>query len=357
MANWHSILKSIEGHLETMASWNRQRMNSGERNAKLLYALQGVRMSSENPRNEPAEQAALSPPPPSHVSNLFCDENGLRAGWRFFVYLLIVLGSGAITAIVVWSFLVPPRGMATPSNRLLEEVVGFALVYGAALIMSRLERRPVGEYGLPVREAFGGKFWLGFLFGLLEVTLLVGLIAAFGGYSFGNLALHGSEIFRWGLFHLVLFLFVGLFEEFLFRGYTQYTLADGIGFWPAAIVLSLIFGRLHLQNSGENWVGVAGVVLVALLFAFTLKRTGNLWYAVGLHTSFDWGETYLYSVPNSGAILPGHLSNAVWKGPDWLSGGSVGPEASVFCFLTMGLQFLVVLWLFPRRDVAAQPQN
>ena len=314
-------------------------------------------MGSQKPLNDPTEEAALSPPAPPDPNNMFCNENGLRAGWRFFVYLLIVLGSGAITALVVWSFLVPLRGIPSPFSRLMEEVIGFALVYGTALIMSRLERRPVGEYGLPVSEALGGKFWLGFLFGLFEVTLLVGLIAAFGGYSFGHLVLHGSEILRWGLFHLVLFLFVGLFEEFLFRGYTQYTLADGIGFWPAAIVLSLIFGRLHLQNSGENWVGVAGVVLVALLFAFTLKRTGNLWYAVGLHSSFDWGETYLYSVPNSGAILQGHLSNAVLRGPEWLSGGSVGPEASVFCFLTMGLQFLVVMWLFPRRDVAAPPQN
>jgi hypothetical protein len=37
----------------------------------------------------------------------------------------------------------------------------------------------------------------------------------------------------------------------------------------------------------------------------------------------------------------------VLQGPVWLTGGSVGPEASVFCFLTMGLQFLVVMWLFP----------
>ena len=297
----------------------------------------------------------LSPPSPRNPSNLFFDEDGLRAGWRFLVYLLLVLGGGAVTAIVAWSYLIPAPGVPTPFSMLIEEVIGFALAYGAALVMSRLERRPVDQYGLPMSEALGGKFWLGFLFGLVEVSLLVGLIAAFGGYSFGNLALHGTEAIRWGFVHLVLFLFVGLFEEFLFRGYTQYTLAEGIGFWPAAIAISLIFGRLHLQNAGENWVGVAGVVLVALLFAFTLKRTGSLWYAVGLHASFDWGETYLYSVPNSGAVIQGHLLNPVLHGPTWLTGGSVGPEGSVFCFLTMALQFLVVMWLFPKKDPQAAP--
>jgi uncharacterized protein len=136
----------------------------------------------------------------------------------------------------------------------------------------------------------------------------------------------------------------------LFRGYTQYTLGEGIGFWPAAVALSLLFGGAHLSNPGEGWVGAASVVMIALFFCFSLKRTGNLWYAVGLHASFDWGETFLYSVPNSGAVMEGHLSNAVLQaGPKWLTGGTVGPEGSVFCFLTVLLQFLVVMWLFPAK--------
>jgi membrane protease YdiL (CAAX protease family) len=142
---------------------------------------------------------------------------------------------------------------------------------------------------------------------------------------------------------------VGFFEEFLFRGYTQFTLADGIGFWPAGILISVSFGALHLTNSGEGPVGALSVVFIGIFFVFTLQRTGNLWYAVGLHTSFDWGETFLYSVPNSGTVTPGHLSNSVLHGPAWLTGASVGPEGSVFCFLTIALQFLVVMWLFPKK--------
>jgi membrane protease YdiL (CAAX protease family) len=171
----------------------------------------------------------------------------------------------------------------------------------------------------------------------------------FGGYSFGPLALHGNEILKWGLIHLVLFIFVGFFEEFLFRGYTQYTLGNGIGFWPAAFILSFGFGAVHLSNPGEGWIGAASVVLIGLFFCFTLRRTGSLWYAVGLHASFDWGETFLYSVPNSGTVMQGHLSDSLLHGPKWLTGGTVGPEGSVFCFLTIGLQFLVVMLLFPAK--------
>ncbi len=313
-------------------------------------------MESGNSAYEPAGQSTLSAPP-TGPSPLFFNERGLRAGWRLLVYLLLVLVGGAILLMGLRVFLTPKRGVPSEMILLSEEVVGFALVYGAALVMSRLESRPAGVYGLPMSEALGGKFWLGLLFGLLEVSLLVGLIGAFGGYSFGSLALHGNEIVQWGLFHLLLFFFVGLFEEFLFRGYMQYTLADGIGFWPAAILLSVVFGGVHLGNPGEGWVGAAGVVVVAFFFCFTLKRTGSLWYAVGLHASFDWGETYLYSVPNSGTTMQGNLSHAVLHGPTWLTGGTVGPEGSVFCFVTMGLQFLVVMWLFPKNDAVAMEQS
>jgi membrane protease YdiL (CAAX protease family) len=142
-------------------------------------------------------------------------------------------------------------------------------------------------------------------------------------------------------------LFVGLFEEFLFRGYSLFTLTTGIGFWPAAILLSLLFAGVHLQNSGEGRVGVAAVFVVGMLWCFSVRRTGSLWFAVGMHAAFDFGETFLYSVPDSGMLLPGHLSSATLQGPAWLTGGSVGPEASVFDFLLLFISFYVIHRLYP----------
>ncbi len=287
---------------------------------------------------------------PPHRNVVFFNENGLRAGWRLLVYIiLVVLFSGAIN-VIARRIHPPTHTFPTPPQMMLQEFLGFAVLFGCALIMSRIERRSPGVYGLPAAGLFGRNFWLGMLFGLLEISLLIGLIAAFGGYSFGNLALPPAGILKWGLIHLVLFTFVGLFEEFMFRGYVQYTLGDGIGFWASGILLSVGFGAAHLGNPGEGLVGAASVVIIGLLFVFTLSRTGNLWYAVGLHASFDWGETFLFSVPNSGTVMQGHLSNALLHGPKWLTGASVGPEGSAFCFLTMALQFLVVMWLFPKRE-------
>ncbi len=103
---------------------------------------------------------------------------------------------------------------------LFSEMIGFISAFGAAVVMSFLEHRPVGCYGLPVQQAFGKLFWQGFLLGFLEISAVIGLIYAFGGYSFGPLALHGTQIIHWAVLWALCLTFVGLFEEFLFRGYT-----------------------------------------------------------------------------------------------------------------------------------------
>ena len=220
---------------------------------------------------------------------------------------------------------------------LVQESIGLIAVFAAAAIMGLLEARPFGGYGLPRAARFGARFWQGVAWGIAMVTGIIFLIRAFGGFSFGELALRGPAIWGYALLWGVVFICVGFFEEFLFRGYAQFTLATGIGFWPAATALSAAFGAVHLCNPGEDKVGALSVFVIGMFFCLTLRRTGNLWFAVGLHAAFDWGETFLYSVPDSGLVAPGHLLNSSFHGPAWLTGGTVGPEGSVMAFALVGL--------------------
>jgi uncharacterized protein len=114
----------------------------------------------------------------------------------------------------------------------------------------------------------------------------------------------------------------------------------------------LSFGAVHRVNGGEKWAGLFSIVFIGLIFALALRRTGNLWFVVGLHAAFDLGETFLFSVPNSGMKFENHLSNATLSGPDWLTGGSVGPEGSIFSFLTMGCVALFIHFAFPAKKTA-----
>jgi uncharacterized protein len=297
----------------------------------------------------PREVEKTSPPPASgSPSNLFLNEAGLRAGWRLLIYIAIFFVLWSVSIFLLGLFFRPTRGVFSPRFQFFGESASFLSAFLAAWIMSQIEQRPISVYGLSARGAFGKQFWRGCLFGFLEIFALIGVIAAFGDYSFGSLAEHGVAIAKWALFWGVFFVVVGLFEEFFFRGYSLYTLAEGIGFWPAAVLLSVSFGAVHLQNTGEGWVGVVGVVFVGLFWSFTLKRTGSLWFALGMHATFDFGETFLFSVPDSGMIFPGHLSNATLHGPNWLTGGTPGPEGSVFDFLILAVFFFVFDRWYPR---------
>jgi CAAX protease family protein len=301
---------------------------------------------------EPSSVSSSIPPVPARprqglLEKVFLNDEELRTIWRVLLFgLFWMTFSFALDLITIELFGFPTNSFS-PQRILKEDFLSFVAALGAALAMAKLERRHVDVYGLPREGAFGRLFWQGCFFGLLEVSLLLASIAAFGGYSLGSVSLHGLEVACWGGLWFVAFVAVGLSEEFLFRGYTQYTLARGVGFWPAAIFLSVLFGAEHLWNPGESYVGAAGVAATGLLFAFTLRRTGNLWLAVGWHAAFDFGETFLYSVPDSGMLFEHHLSNATMHGPSWLTGGTVGPEGSVFSFLTMGIMAMAIHFLFP----------
>jgi membrane protease YdiL (CAAX protease family) len=245
----------------------------------------------------------------------------------------------------------------TPFLMGASEAITLLFLCGAALIMGKVEHRKFSEYGLPLRKALGRDFWVGSASGFLAISGTLLTIFLLHGFRITGLALHGATILSslagWG----IAFLLAGLVEEFLFRGYIQYTLASGIGFWPAAFVMSGLFGLGHFFNANETAGGSAAVVLFGLLLCLFLRRTGNLWCAVGFHLGYDWGQMF-YGVPDSGILPYHHLLNSTLSGPRWLTGGVVGPEAS---FLTP-LALLVVAVIFERyhretRHQPSQPQS
>lgn len=315
-------------------------------------------MTSDNPDFQSAEAKRIAPespaaqPPlltgndkrPFSVDQLFVGSGELRVPWRLLVYI-------AAGVAILYGLSLPLRfwhGHSRLLVQLFSELALMAAVLVPAVLMGRVEGRGLTAYGLPGRAAFGKLFWVGAAWGLLAITLLLAGMRVAGSFDFGGLALHGPRIARFAVYWGVFFLAVGFFEEFLFRGYTQFTLAKGIGFWPAAAVLSAAFGAVHLGNGGESWIGVTAAGMIGFFFCLTLRRTGNLWFAVGFHMSFDWGETFLYSVPNSGTTAPGHLLNSSFHGAWWLTGGSVGPEGSVFIFPLIALLWIAFDRMYPQ---------
>src|SRR5262249_7077729 len=155
-------------------------------------------------------------------------------------------------------------------------------------------------FGLPWREALRSRFWVGAMVGIASLTLLVLGLSAIGALKLGPST--GSPVTSagFGLVYAILFVLLAMREEFLYRRYGQFEVALAAGFWPAALVTSGWFVATHATGTGENAIGLANVGLFGLLACLTLRRTGSLWLAIGFHAAWDWGETYLFGVADSG---------------------------------------------------------
>jgi membrane protease YdiL (CAAX protease family) len=287
---------------------------------------------------------------PSYASTLFVGPEGLRPGWglAFYVAMFYPLQMLAVELAGSRDF-----GSSGLWSMMLEELANLVAAVIPAVILARVEHRPWKAYGLPGKQAFGRLFWVGTMWGFAGISLLMFALYGLHAFAFGNVLLHGARLARFAAFWAVMFLLVGLFEEFLLRGYTQFTLTRGIGFWPAALVLSGTFGLIHLRNDGEQWIGLLAAAFIGFFFCLTLRRTGTLWFAVGFHAAWDWGETFFYSVPDSGMVAPGHLLRSSLHGAQWLSGGSVGPEGSVLCFGVIAVLWLAFARMYPEARVRA----
>ena len=298
--------------------------------------------------------------PPGGLRSVWFGPNGIRAGWRLLMFFAITV---PLVLLLQWAAKLSPvlkaaarnnltGGASVPLGDIVLETTVLLPILIAAWVMSRIEHRPFGDYGLPPRRAFAKQFWQGAFWGVATEAFAILLITAFHGFSFGTLALGGVDIAKYAVLWAIAFLLVGLQEEFFYRGYVLYTLATGIRFWPAAIVTSLIFGGGHLFNSGESWMGALEIVVWGLVTCLTLRLTGNLWFAVGLHAADDWTQTFLFSVNNSGTPAKGQLLGSVMHGPAWLTGGTVGPEASVFSYVTV-LLFAFVFYMLYRNSAGS----
>jgi hypothetical protein len=237
-----------------------------------------------------------------------------------------------------------PQAAATGELRvwplLGHESLQLLVVVAATLLLGRFEKKSLGDYGLPL--VLDRRAVRGLLLGFIAASALLLTLAGLGVLHISAASLSVGAIVSNAAQWAVVFLVVGLFEELLLRGYAQATLARSIGFWPAAVLLSILFARLHAGNPGETPLGLIGVGCFGLFFCYTLRVTGNLWLAVGFHGAWDWAESFFYGVPDSGTHMAGHLMDSSYSGPTWLSGGSAGPEGSLLILATLAGAALLV---------------
>ena len=280
----------------------------------------------------------------NHIRHVFYGPSGLRAGWRAMAFVILMAAfesqSGYLLNLEHKFF---GEGESAAGWMFVKTVL-FIYVIVVASIIGAFEHRSLAEYGLPLRKIFGKDFWAGALWGFGLLTANFILMSLLRVYSFGTLALPAMQIAKYGVLWAAADLMVAMAEEFVFRGYLLYTLTRGMGFWPTAILTSALFGLVHLDVPGEPWTAVTNIALLSLLLCLALRRTGNLWFAIGSHMAFDWGLAFFYS---SNPSAHGHLFNASLHGNRWLTGGTAGPEGNILNVLLVPAGILLLCKVYP----------
>lgn len=298
------------------------------------------------------QQTAEIPPhsPDSHPQNsLWFGPNGLRAGWRLVIYAIPIIALGFGVNLAVHAMLGPSQQTSLGQRPWLGigfECLNALLFLVPALIMARLENRSLAIYGLAWKSEGLKRLAEGALWGFAGLSCLLFAMHVFGVFSYGRFEGFGKQTLYYGALWGLCFLLVGFAEEFGFRGYIQYTLTSGITFWPAVLITSTIFLLAHTGNQGETPVGLAQVFTAGVLLAVGLWRTGALWFSMGIHLGWDWGQSFFYGVPDSGLVTRGHMFEGQAHGAAWLSGGATGPEGSLFALLVVLVFIPLVIWRF-----------
>lgn len=290
---------------------------------------------------------------------LFGSDGKLRFIWRAASFY--VLGEYVVFPALEWIYELAALqfGIRTDLNA---ANVGFGELrnFLAALICTGLfalyEHRRVDSYGLQLSAVLKSRTFEGVGVGIAECALVALGMIALGGMHVRGLALGGAALFIMPIAWLAACISVGLAEEFWFRSYFQQALWKSIGFWPASIVIALIFAAEHyFYKQGENIWDVISIVSFSLLCSYSIRRTGTLWFAVGYHAAFDFMQLFVIGTPNGSAIPVGRLLDVTFTGPAWLTGGVLGTEASFLDYPAIALVWLFVWWRY-RANPAFVPE-
>lgn len=242
----------------------------------------------------------------------------IRLGWRLLLFLGVASGA---TVAVGW--VLPWDGLGAGAAALLAG----SLVGGWTALA--LDGRGPGALGFHLARSVPRESAAGVGLGVGLAVAVVGVVGLAGGVVWG---FEEGSAGGWlaGAVRALLFLGVAAAaEEALLRGYPLQALAEGWGAGRALAATSLAFGLLHLGNPGATALGAANTAAAGLFLGAVVLRTGSLWWGTGVHLGWNWGVAYLADLPLSGL----EVADAPWlapvpSGPDWLGGGSFGPEGS-----------------------------
>ncbi|MEL6820732.1 MAG: type II CAAX endopeptidase family protein [Calditrichota bacterium] len=285
------------------------------------------------------------------------EENRPRAGWRIAGFVALFWCMSA-TIFFVKPLLgdITKREFMRDYSLLIVAILALAATIVVPFARRFFDKRSFFSLGMQrssvsTRDLLFGFLLSAFMAGLfLVLTLLNGNVEV-DGISWSSATVEGFNFVSFmGTMSLAVFLllllemiFVGYWEELVFRGYLLQNMTDGMGLKIAVVVSCLLYGLIHSANPNAGILSSTIIVLFGFLRIYGYLATNMLWLSIGMHIGWNF-----FQGPVFGFAASGHqhatLLNVSSTGPDWLSGGSFGPEGSILMIPIVLLALWVMQW-------------
>ena len=180
---------------------------------------------------------------------------------------------------------------------------------------------------------------IGFLWGMLMMAAVIGIFALCGWYKIIGCSFNVAFVYR----YLMAYFVVAVGEEIVFRGIMFRLLDSQFNVWVALLISAVVFGIAHIINPNATAVSTIGISLASgVLFGLLFKYYRTLWVPIGIHWSWNFVQGTVTGSPVSGMVPDYSILNSVTSGPELLTGGSFGPEASI---ILMILGLVLCIWV------------
>jgi len=257
------------------------------------------------------------------------------------IVAIVFVGVGFTVAQMALNFLRPVLSITDTS---LAQILAFILFVPATYFAYRMyvglvEKRDLTELGFSnTLNELGCGSLIGFgLFGSVIVILWLSGFYRINGIDFVLLSLVGAFLGA---------LLSGFVQELIFRAVIYRITEEWLGTWWALAISAILFGLIHLSESGATIFSALAVALQAgILLGAAYALTHRLWMALGIHVAWDFANDGVLGVGVAGQT--GQASHGLFKaslsGPNLLTGGALGVEASVITLVVVLIAGIVML--------------